>query len=397
MADLVLAAKLSKVAKPLCASIGVNVLKHTWVVLDVSLERIEGLTSLLAAAPEHTDIVGAVVDEHTAVDGSVQRGLVGTEEVATQPGSRRHSNARLGSLRATQGARVRIMRHRLEVFMDALAAAGDTECSRVGQRADAALVAFRRHLKHRQPQRKACSIELRIALVTKLAMLQARMTELSRVNDAKVERLSRRAWLVGVHLAERPKMLVGGGAVTKRRIRIVIERGADRRTVHCLSKPHDAVVGGRLGDKIIEIISLAIEAQRDDIPVSKRDEVAVATKRGALIQAALVLEHGGGRYQIVQTLVDQRPPCWKRPQIAVDVGHVHRRIPNCVDGGCVAVGGHNLHALLLSRGECRLSCSTAQTCDCRTAVKTRRMFGEVGEMLGGWTDLSYIDPVVLQS
>ena len=104
MADLVLAAKLSKVAKPLCAPIGVNVLKHTWVVLDVSPERIEGLTSLLAAAPEHTDIVGAVVDEHTAVDGSVQRGLVGTEEVATQPGSRRHSNARLGSLRATQGA-----------------------------------------------------------------------------------------------------------------------------------------------------------------------------------------------------------------------------------------------------------------------------------------------------
>jgi hypothetical protein len=83
LADLVLAAKLSKVSKPLCASIGVNVLKHTWVVLDVSLERIEGLTSLLAAAPEHTDIVGAVVDEHTAIDGSVQRGLVGTEEVAT--------------------------------------------------------------------------------------------------------------------------------------------------------------------------------------------------------------------------------------------------------------------------------------------------------------------------
>ena len=100
-------------------------------------------------------------------------------------------------------------------------------------------------------------------------MLQACMTELSWVNDTKVEWSSHCAWLVGVHLAKGPKILVDDGTVTKRRGYIIIDLRADRRTVHCSSKPHDAIVSGRLGDKIIQIISLAIETQWDDIPISK--------------------------------------------------------------------------------------------------------------------------------
>ena len=144
-----------------------------------------------------------------------------------------------------------------------------TKCVQVGQRTDGTFVAFQQHFKHRQPQHKVHCIELCIALVTKLVMLQACMTELSQVNNMKVEWLSHCAWLVRVHFTKRPKMLINGRTVTRQHSFMIINLRADRQTVHCISKLHNAVVSGRLGDKIFQIISLAIKAQQDDISISK--------------------------------------------------------------------------------------------------------------------------------
>ena len=227
LADLVLVAKLSKVSKPLCPAIGMNVLKHAWVVLDVALEHVEGLMSLLAAATKHTDTVGTVVDEHTTVDGSVQCRLVGTEKITAQPGPRQHLNVQLGGLHMTQSACVRIMHHRLEVLMDTLAVARYTKCAQVGQHTDGTLVAFQQHLKHGQPQHEAHCIELHIALVTKLVMLQACMTKLSQVNDMKVKQSSHCAQCVRVHLTKRLKMLVDSRAAARQLSCIIFDLRPD--------------------------------------------------------------------------------------------------------------------------------------------------------------------------
>ena len=126
------------------------------------------------------------------------------------------------------------MHRRLKVLMDAFAVARYTKRARVGQRTNGTLLAFRRHLKHRQPQGKARRIELCIALVTELAMLQAGMAELSQVNDTKVERLGRRARPIGVHFTKRPKLLVDRAAVVGRHGCILTDLGTDRRTVDCI-------------------------------------------------------------------------------------------------------------------------------------------------------------------
>ena len=69
-----------------------------------------------------------------------------------------------------------------------------------------------------------------IALVTKLVMLQACMTELSWVNNTKVKWLSHCAWLVRVHFTKRPKMLIDSRIVTRQCSCIIINLRADRQT-----------------------------------------------------------------------------------------------------------------------------------------------------------------------
>ena len=58
LAYAVVATELGKVAKPFGAPVSVNVLEHTSMVLNVVLERVNGLASFLAAAAEHADIAG---------------------------------------------------------------------------------------------------------------------------------------------------------------------------------------------------------------------------------------------------------------------------------------------------------------------------------------------------